>query len=478
MPNANDVNEQAQFRAAIQEQLRDAGTYDEITASVRSRLLLSLQNSPNQRSTTAKRDSVEDVAVQSLIYQFLEQQSLKHTLSVFSAESGLDTRLPLSPDKAIKALGLGAILKDLSAIEDTNATATALSTILRVVPQLNAKQMLTSPTNVTRTISKSVQTEVDCNIKGNSKPLPSNVSMEQRLIEIERNCEQRMRAEMNEKLKLSAKRQAIHAMRRLEEKHKEEIKVLRLEMKDEKARSTQIRDDLVEKLSNQQLSMQKERSDNDNTLQKILLEKQTLESEIDLINERVRETQQRRLKDWTDERDKMTQAYAKLMNELEEQQRCLQRERNDIARQHDATHATEMMCSMLEKDRVAWISERESLLAENSTLTQQKGILHQSLSKSQAARARQDQEQLIKEESFQQERSTTRYQLLNVQDKYESVCCDLDRTMLELENSRNEVTALRSLLKQSQSALECISFRDDGQRNMILEKEKTTVDSE
>lgn len=103
----------------------------------------------------------------------------------------------------------------------------------------------------------SIQTEKEERRTKNNNH-PDYYTIEQRLIEAEREFEQRMRREMNAKLRLSAKKQAIEAMSRLERKHKDECRLLRKQLSDERKRAKQHQDELLQVISQQKFSSQKD----------------------------------------------------------------------------------------------------------------------------------------------------------------------------------------------------------------------------
>ena len=556
--STSPIATESQFRSAIQRQLRNNGIFDEITATVRSHILLCLRNATSDRHAandpvatsdrTTNSDScnhlnLEQMALQSLIYHYLDHQGMIHTLSVFSAESGMERRnrscgsthgtstrltscvLPLSSVDAIKALGLDGIWNDWRNERDretkkethqTDETWTQPSTysshkisdgdqdaelthLLRAVAQLasstrgeNVMSLLSNGSMSTAAapmVSISVQTDTEwvahfheeygtkCNkenVHSNSnsshQQQGANVvkSFEQRLIEIEQECQQRMKQEMNEKLRLSAKKQAIQAMRHLEQRYKAEIKALKDQLELERTQSQRRHEELFEKESRQQLSMQRDRSELEHRVQSIQLEKQTLESEIGLLHERVRDMQQRRLKDWTEEHEIIAHAHTESMNELEQQKHRLQKEINDIARQRDSLRAKEMKCESLEQEQKSWASERGNLMAEIEFLRQQQTTslqnnesIQQALCDCQLKLTNCRHELHAREHTFKQERFNLQSELMKMEERYEGAKSDLEKTNATLDSTRGELASLRALLRQSQSALESVSFHEE-----------------
>ena len=111
------------------------------------------------------------------------------------------------------------------------------------------------------------------------------------------------------------KKQAVQATQRLERKHKEALQSLRHQIEVERTQAKHRQDELIESMSQQQLLAQSERGEIEQRLETSLLEKQTLQSEMDLLNERVKEIQQRRFNEWTNEHETLTRAHNESMNE-------------------------------------------------------------------------------------------------------------------------------------------------------------------
>ncbi len=211
---------------------------------------------------------------------------------------------------------------------------------------------------IVRELTKSSNKVTSCNVKdvssqtytddrgetNNNKQVDGN-SIEQRLIDIERECEQRMRKELNENLKISAKKHAIEAMSKTTRKHKDECRLLH----------NQIRE--------LEHSLEKER-----------LERATVNSELEITHQRMRE--------W---RDKQFCENQKIESEL----------RNAVR----------------ERDKY-------KLMSANLQDT------HNDMEK-----------------------------------KLQELKASKEKAVSTLEQKTSEATALRSLLKQCQSALESVSFR-------------------
>ena len=231
----------------------------------------------------------------------------------------------------------------------------------------------------------SIQTEKEKNAATNHGE--NDITIEQRLMEIEHECEERLRREMNAKLRLSAKEQAMQAMQKLERKHSDECRFLRKQLAEERSRSKHMERELLQAMSKQQLSGRKELKEVEQKLERERLEKSTLESELKLLNNRMKEFQLSRFSD----NEKSERALTTTMKDLEEQKRQFQIEVAEAVRERDL-------------------------------------LIH-------------------KTKQFEQ----TNEELLK----------NLVKTESSLHAKISEVTALRALLKQCQSALESLSYKDE-----------------
>jgi len=158
---------------------------------------------------------------------------------------------------------------------------------------------------------------------------------------------------------------------------------------------------------------------------------------------------------------KQMEERAKELDAIDEQKRRLQSEINKTVLQQDAIKATELMCASLQCEKDSWLSERDELLDEIKLLHKQltsahkaKDIIQQSLAQLKSEHVKQSQNQRIIENHLKS-------QVQNLEEKYQAATCDLEKTSLELETTRNEVSRLHCLLRQTQSALESVTFRGE-----------------
>lgn len=453
-----------ELRSAVQQQLQSDGVLDEITASIRSRILLSLRNEYGPTASATTNDtSNRSTALLSLIYYFLEQNQFPHTLSVFAAESKMERSLrPMTSTDAIKELGLQVIWKTFNKTNKYNMVdILSLLQGLAHMVSIQQEKMIETEIKVIEDsdrlqTSKAIQTEVESfprpqtskSIQTDVKSLPhtfsdclqklennndnrSDYCNESSILSIERECQQRMRQEMNEKLRLSAKTQAIQASRRLEQKHNEALQLLHDQIEAERRQSERRQDELTEKLTQQQMLAHQEQSKITQRLEATLFEKSSLQSEMDLLHDRVKEMQKQRFKEWTDEHEMLQRKALDSMNELDGEKRNLQTQLHEVDMQKEAMRAKET--------HLTWLTqEKSTLLAEIADLRHQQTAFLESQERTQF---------------------DCQTQLAAMQEKYFAAKADL-------HTSRDEVAGLLALLKQSQKAIESISFREIGAVNV------------
>ena len=391
-----------ELRSAVQQQLQSDGVLDEITASIRSRILLSLRNEYGPTASATTNDtSNRSTALLSLIYYFLEQNQFPHTLSVFAAESKMERSLrPMTSTDAIKELGLQVIWKTFNKTNKYNMVdILSLLQGLAHMVSIQQEKMIETEIKVIENsdrlqTSKAIQTEVESfprpqtskSIQTDVNSLPHTLEnnndnsidncTESSILSIERECQQRMRQEMNEKLRLSAKTQAIQASRRLEQKHNEALQFLHDQIEVDRRQSQRQQDELTEKLTQQQMLAQHEQSKITQRLEATLFEKLSLQSEMDLLNERVKEMQKHRFKEWTDEHEMLRRKALDSMNELDGEKRNLQTQLHEVDMQKEAMRAKET--------QLAWLTqEKSTLLAEIAELRHQQTAILESQERTQ-----------------------------------------------------------------------------------------------
>ncbi|KAK1747487.1 hypothetical protein QTG54_001450 [Skeletonema marinoi] len=135
---------------------------------------------------------------------------------------------------------------------------------------------LTKPNNPSLRNVKDASIQTDTEESAANNHAGNDTKIEQKMMEIEHECEQRLRREFNGKLRLSAKQQAMQAHTRLERKHKDECRSLQKQLAEERSRSKHREKELLQAISQQQMSWQKELKEVEQKLEKSMLEKSTL----------------------------------------------------------------------------------------------------------------------------------------------------------------------------------------------------------
>jgi len=397
-----------ELQSSIKQQLKDDGVLDELQTSIKSKILSSLlSNNKNDTNNNAtKKEDPKEIALLSLLFHFLESQEYPHTLSVYAAESKLQ---PLSIIEIFTELGLQDLLSKFSS-RDSIETNDVLSLLQSVANWLSSQT--TSDARTIRVSTANVQT--DDNKENTVNNSQSATRKQSSIIEIEREIEQRLRNEFNDKLKLSAKRQAIESTRRVEQKHKQSLHQLKDQVDAEKAKAQRREEELAMQLSQQQVQAQGELKGATTKLESALLEKESLHNEIELLAQRVKTMQLSKVAEWEEEHEKIQEKTRATMEELANQRHSLQLQMNEVADQRDQIKAKEREFTSLNR-------EIESLRAQ-----------------------------------YEEDTTKNQTQLSELQSQYKN-------TKSELEASRLEVSGLRSLLRTSQAAIESISFREIAQ---------------
>jgi len=256
----------------------------------------------------------------------------------------------------------------------------------------------------------------DASIQTDIEECASSTNLfERRFMEIELECEQRLRREMNAKLRLSAKQQAMQAMARLERKHKEECRLLHKQIVEEDSRSKHREKELLQVISQQHLARQKELKQVEQKLERERLEKATLESEMGLLIDRMKQLQMIRLS----ENEKSECALTASVNSLEQQKRQFQINLAEAIRERD-------------QFQLMLARESEKLLAN-----------------------RKDSER-------------TRTKLVDMERK-------LVKTESALDAKNSEAAALRALLKQCQSTVKSLSYNSESGHDYISQTFEQTA---
>jgi hypothetical protein len=195
--------------------------------------------------------------------------------------------------------------------------------------------------------------------------------------------------------------------------------------------------------------MEKEQAHLMKNYDRLLLQKETLESDVSLMNE---------------QKKQMACTVTKQQQDLEEQKRRLQSQINEVLIQKEGIKATEIMCLSLQEERDKLLEEVRLIRQQLASVHKAKDIIYQSFVQLKADHVKHIQENRIKENTLKHDNAQLDSQLQKLDVKYKVTASDLDKTRLQLDRAKNEAASLRSLLKQSNTALECVTFRDEPPR--------------
>ena len=378
----------------LQELLRESGTTSKLQTIVRAEILQSVLRDGCDGEAVPSPGS-DRHAVVSLAYHELSRLGLAHSTNILLSEFRLR---PLRFEEALEVLGFNGGKKCDGAWQPMD-----LSEVIR--------------TSARRPDVECQSVQVD-DIEARS--------IEERIRAVQHECELRMQQELRERLFVSAKKQAMEASRRVEVRHARQLRDLQMTIESERRRMENLQSEAELRC----LSTKKQMSELEQRLIAVGLEKQAIQGEVDLMNDRLKRLQAERFAELTDVRNEMLKEHNTKLAELEDERRALMLERESIK-------AIEAKFASIEAEKATLIGElskmreresasfslRTELLRLNHDLAERNNHVH-SLEK-----------QLV--------------QMKN----------SLAKSQSRLESSRNEVSGLRNLLKQSKDCLSGLSFR-------------------
>ncbi|KAL7469878.1 hypothetical protein ACHAXS_010131 [Conticribra weissflogii] len=484
----SNPTDESRFRSAIQQLLQNSRVKDEITASVRSRVLLSLSDIQSAVSPPRCNNSnIEEIAILSLVYDFLEHQGMSCTLSVFSAESGFERHgrtaahrvgnsrtarsFPLSVENAMKALKLESLLDELTldvekyknlnslcpcsqenkCMKGTPVLVTLLKTLAG--QEIGKALKKASYTNIYKdSFAQTVEhihfpsPQID-NTEENEENIRddenANRSFEKRLAGVRSELQIQMRQEMKEKMRLSVKKQTIQAISRVEQNHKDQVTLLRQQISSERSKFDRREEELQNKLSQLKISAEKSLHDAERRVQSLRMENESLESKVALV-------QRSKMHELTEMHEAMGRARSEFMKERDDQKKRFLEESNNLK-------AKEIRFNSLEKERHAIESELESFRTKHHALLKSNEDLRQAISSSRERMSSSAEALSVSEKKV----SDLQSRLSELDISYHATVSELEKSNSALIASRKEVSDLRNLLRQSQSALESLSFHQE-----------------
>ena len=202
-----------ELRHNLKQLLKNSGAIKEVKATLRSDFCRILTSSTNIRKDLTYRDTL----LLSSIYHHFKERSLLHSLSVFQVESGLEQSAIIKPDVIREALSMN---------EFNEKEKTVLDAILDQIHIRNRKSFMSTaiqtdlPSNSIRESlnHQLLQLRNDYLQKRESENMSPMLSIEERMIAFERECETRLRKEFEKQLEQLREMEVSRA--RLEESHR------------------------------------------------------------------------------------------------------------------------------------------------------------------------------------------------------------------------------------------------------------------
>jgi hypothetical protein len=324
------ITNKVTFQSAIRDELRKSGIIGTITTQLRKQVFDTLNQSHHSPQLhTQHRCNLEQTAIRSLIMEYLTYDGLDQTASMLASESCFDDSF-LSRRDALKAYTvltnspIHAMImrtkhfekeKELhclnSCYEDTS-----IHILLSYVASQSMDKSKTSVSTQTTTIENSLKAREQLdrrlemiNEKYNKPPTSNYMhghhnfgeTIEAKLFTIQKECEERAREEMNQKLKHFQDNTVISMRKEEESKRQTELSLLRLQMQEEYDQRTKQflkrQEDI--KLSNESKQREKEldqmkmRQKMMNEMEKLKQREKYIQNELELERKKFRIEEQR-----------------------------------------------------------------------------------------------------------------------------------------------------------------------------------------
>ena len=215
MDTSNHVSVK-ELRSNLKEALRKSGALNSVKAHIRKEFICGLSQSKTTRSKGVD-NSLKTQLEYSIIYHHLNKIGFSHSLSVFVAESGLDTPRTLTESDILSTLRVGnsksIVKKNKSGVyisEDSNEVS-SVSVLERILDAVSSAFRNTVECSVqTETAGPGVRELLDNQIRElqtsylsrreAERLLPSK-TIEERMIAYQRDCEARMRQELESQVR-------------------------------------------------------------------------------------------------------------------------------------------------------------------------------------------------------------------------------------------------------------------------------------
>ncbi|EJK59173.1 hypothetical protein THAOC_20640 [Thalassiosira oceanica] len=405
--NVNGTTTKEMVYSELQELLRENGTLNKLQTLVRAEILQSVLRDGCDGEAVPS-PGTDNHAIVSLAYHELARLGLAHSTNILLSEFRLR---PLQFGEALSVLGFNGGKSD------------------------GAWQPLDLP-ELIRTSAR-WPNELEQDTKSVQVDDIEARSIEERIRAVQHECELRMKQELRERLLISAKKQAMEASRRVEARHAQQLRELRHQLESERHSAKKRMEDLQSETELRCLSAAKQTSELEQRLIAVGLEKQAIQGEVDLMNDRLKRLQAERFAELTDVRNEMIKEHNSKLAELEDEKRAMHQSASALSLERESIRVTKAKFASIEAEKGTLIGElskmreresasfslRTELLRLNHDLAERNNHVH-SLEK----------------------------QIVQMTDS-------LAKSQSRLESSRNEVAGLRNLLKQSKDCLSGLSFR-------------------
>jgi len=498
------------LRSVLESELLSSGVLDDVTAHFRHLLIQQLAPSDDSSPLSAERLKLNltDIATRSLVLDYLQAEHLDKTASVFVPDAGLSNRM-LSPDDAMRALGLDPLPPGSS----TSSARSALATLL----QSSACSSLASASSATppQLLKASTQTTPASIDKENGDRSHNNA-----FAEFSRDVENRLRREMEadmsafknerlEELRLeeAAKQQDANERfrsdlrsqynARLEEVDRNEKE--RMERLAEQEKQAELvlynkRQDLIRQTESYKKHEEEGRRELASRNEQLQLQEQRVEQMLAAANARMEsvEEKERELRERVQEEYEKARASAKKAYEdattanqsqgelLEKELHALNGQRNLLAKRHNDALAREAEVALLRSRN----EELSSALIESKKCLEENGRDHKDLLCAREEELMKLQNEVLARRRVEAEQKLDYQQRLRA---YEEDNARAKRTADVASSGRDdalkEVEELRKLLARSQSALAslnpaAITARSNSLTERVLRLERARKSAE
>jgi oral-facial-digital syndrome 1 protein len=355
-----------ELRDNLKEALRKSGALDSVKAQIRKEFIDTIGQKKNK---ITKEKSLHNRILFSIVYHFLKKNTLVHSLSVYTAEIGLQSSEVLSEEDVLLGLNFGSKSKSVLHIKAENeSNSNNVESVLDVLikeSSTNSHRTCVSSSTQTELCGPSVREDLDNQIRNlnisffnrrESANLLHVKSIEERMIEFQRQCEERVRKDFD--AQLATFREIEINKIRFEEANKMNIAIelTRRDMEADFHRRLQAH-------AERESESLRNASDRERQLEQLQYEsRQRMQREIDDI--RARETASLRKVDLE------TQGLRVLEARLKEAQILLSSREKELSRKEKEFEITsrEFMDKAREDARLSIQSEMDVLLRERATL--------------------------------------------------------------------------------------------------------------